>query len=89
MCVCVYVLATTKLILHPLILNIPIHFTGSNVRMIPGFYMFMSTQKQYKSQFSEELVKYNKFERLIMYDEEKQNYWLSRKYQFKLIDSHK
>ena len=44
-------------------------------------------KKEYKTQFSEQKIKYNKFDGQIMQTRKRQNYLLSRKYHFELIDS--
>ena len=48
-------------------LNIFIHFSESNSCIMPNFfYMLISTKKEYKTQFLEQKVKYNKYDRYIM-----------------------
>ena len=49
--------------------------------------MLISIKKEYKTQFSEKLIKYNKFYQKIMLNSKKQNHSYIRKYRFKLTDS--
>ena len=44
-------------------------------------------KKENKTQFLEQDVKYNKFDRRILKNKKAQNYSYSRKYHFELIDS--
>ena len=62
----------TKLFIHLSIINIFILFSESNAHMMPDF--LIRTEKQYKTQFSVQYVKYNKFDWRIMQNRKRQNY---------------